>query len=86
MSITSKWPWPLADVVERDVAALVLLIDQDGVALREGAAPESWPESRTDALVQQRAEGERLGGRPVDALAGVDRLGACCRGARDACG
>ena len=35
------------------------------------------------ALLEQRAEGERLGGRPVDALAGLDRLGAVVEEALD---
>ena len=35
------------------------------------------------ALEQQRAEGERLAGRPVDALAGLDRLAAVVEEALD---
>ena len=47
------------------------------MALREGAALAvlaGQPHRR--AFEQERAEGERLAGRPVDAHAGLDRLGA----------
>src|SRR6202011_1213654 len=65
----------LAQVIERDVAVLVLLIDQHRVALREGAALAVLPgETHGAALEQQRAYRQGLAGRPVDALAGLDRL------------
>jgi hypothetical protein len=61
------------DVAERNVFLLVLLIDEDAVALREGAAPAILarePDRRS--LGQQRAERQRLARRPIDALAGFD--------------
>ena len=65
----------LAQEIERDVAVLVLLIDQHGMSLREGAALAVLPgEPHRVALQQQRAERKRLAGRPVDALANLDRL------------
>ena len=65
---------PVADVVERDVARLGLLIDQHRMALRERAALAVLAgEADRKAFVEQRAESERLGGRPVDALAARDR-------------
>ena len=73
----------LADVVERDVALLGLLIDQHGVALGERAAAAvlaGQPDMR--ALGAQRAERQRLGGRPVDALRRLSiaaRLASSCR-------
>ena len=74
----------LADVVERGVALLVLLIDQHRVALREGAALHVLAgEAHAMALEQQRAEGERLGHRPVDALAGLHHLLAVVEEALD---
>ena len=74
-------------MVERDVAVLGLLVDQHRMALREGAALAVLAgEPHRMAVEQQRAEGERLGGRPVDALAGLDRLAARCRGSAGWCG
>src|SRR2546423_14150424 len=47
------------------------------MALREGAALAVLPGQRHRvAIDQQRAEAERLRRRPVDAFAGLDRLGA----------
>src|SRR5262249_25881922 len=64
-----------ADVVERHEALLVLLVDEHGMALREGTAPAVLArEAHERALGAERAEGERLAGRPVDALAALDRL------------
>ena len=68
---------PVADVVQRDVARFGLLIDQHRMALRERAALAVLArQANRKALVQQRAEGERLGGRPVDPLADLDRRAA----------
>ena len=76
--MTSKRPCLSREMVERGVAVLVLLVDQHRMALREGAALASPGRlSRTVmAFQQQRAERQRLGGRPVDALPGLDRLAA----------
>src|SRR6185436_8822515 len=63
------------DVIEWDVLALVGLVDQHRMALREGAATRilaAQPHRR--AFGKQRAPGQRLAGRPVDVLAGVDGL------------
>ena len=58
------------EVVERRVAVLVLLVDQHRVALRERAALGVLAgQPHRMAFEQQRAERQRLGGRPVDALA-----------------
>ena len=82
--MTSKRACFVAQVVERDVAGLVLLIDQHGMALREGAALAVLAgEPHRMAIEQQRAERERLAGRPVDALAGLDRLAAIIEEALD---
>jgi len=65
----------LGDVIEGHVLGLGRLVDQHRMALREGAAAgilAAQPYRR--ALGQQGAEGQRLAGRPVDVLAGVDRL------------
>ena len=64
-------------MVERDVAVLVLLIDQHRMALRERAALGvlAGKPHRT-AFEQQGTEGERLGRCPIDAFAGLDRLAA----------
>src|SRR5580704_10107846 len=64
-------------MVERRVAALVFLIDQNRMALRERAALGILSrEPHVMALLQQGAERQRLAGRPVDADPGVDRLRA----------
>ena len=63
-----------AEMLERRVFVLVLLIHQHRVALGEGAALGVLAgQAHREALDQQRAEGQRLGRRPVDALALVDR-------------
>ena len=63
-----------AQMFKRNVTALILLIDQHCMALREGAALAVLTgEADAMALAQQRAEGERFGGGPVYADAGVDR-------------
>ena len=62
-------------MLERDVALLGLLVVQHGVALGERAAADVLAaQAHRDALAQQRAERQMLGGRPVDALARLDRL------------
>ena len=73
-----------AEMVERRVAALVFLVDQDRMALREGAALGVLSrQPHVMAFLQQRAERQRLAGRPVDADAGVDRLRAVFQEALD---
>ena len=73
-----------AQMVERRVALLGLLIEQHRMALREGAALAVLPgQPHRMAFLEQRAEGERFGRRPVDALAGLDRLGAMIEKALD---
>src|SRR2546430_14122026 len=63
------------DVVVRRVAVLGLLVDQHRVALRERAALGILPrQPHRMALGEQRADRQRLAGRPVDARAGLDRL------------
>src|SRR6516225_12154003 len=63
-------------MIERGVPALVFLIDQHRMALRERAALGVLPrEPHVAALLQQRAERQRLAGRPVYAKTAVDRLG-----------
>ena len=77
----------LAEMVERGVAVLVLLVDQHRMALRERAALDVLAgQPHRMAFEQQRAEGQRLGGRPVDALAGLDRLARGHRGSAGWCG
>src|SRR5262249_60464665 len=66
-----------ADVVEGRVAVLVLLVDQDRMALREGAALAvlaGQPDPR--AVEEKRTERQGLRGRPVDGFAGFDHLAA----------
>ena len=71
-------------MIERRVSGLVLLIEQHGMALREGAALAVLAgEPHRTSLEQERAEGERLAGRPVDALAALDRLAAVVEEALD---
>ena len=72
------------EVVERDVALLGLLVVEHRVALREGAALGILArEADAVALLEQRAEGQRLGGRPVDVDARLDRLPARVEDALD---
>jgi hypothetical protein len=60
-------------VVQRKIAFFGGLVDQAGMALAEGAAGRILPrQAHRIALGQQRAEGERLGGGPVDAGSRVD--------------
>ena len=64
-------------MIERRVALLGILIEQHGVALREGAAFAILAgQPHRVAFLEQRAEGQGFAGRPVDAFAGFDRLGA----------
>ena len=75
---------PVADMVERDVARLGLLVDQHRMALRERAALAVLAgQAHREAFVEQRAEGQRLAGRPVDALAALDRRAAVVEEALD---
>ena len=74
----------LADMVQRHVARFVFLVDQHRMALREGAALAVLAgQADAIAVVDQRGEGQSLGGRPVDALAGFDRLAAIVEEALD---
>src|ERR1700733_3984599 len=74
----------VAQMVERRVTALVFLIDQHRMALRERAAFGILSrEPHMVALLQQGAERQRLAGRPVDADPGVDRLRAVVEEALD---
>src|SRR5580704_3246716 len=73
-----------AEMIERRVAALVFLVDQHRMPLREGAALAVLarkPDVMT--FLQQRAERQTLAGRPVDTDAAVDRLGAILQEALD---
>src|SRR4029077_7116509 len=64
-------------MIERGVAALVLLVDQYRMALRERAALGVLPrQPHVMALLQQRAERQGLAGRPVDAKPAADPLRA----------
>src|SRR3954469_14444160 len=64
-------------MTKRRVARLALLIDQHRMALRERAALRILArQAHTMAVEQQRAEGERLTGRPVNPFAALDRLAA----------
>src|ERR1700692_587147 len=67
-------------MIERRVAALVLLVEQHRMARRECAAlgvlagqPNPVPRW------QHQAEGERLAGRPIDIGAGLDRFAAAIK-------
>ena len=56
-----------------DVALLGGLIVEDGVALRERAAADVLAaQADREALTQQRAESQMLGGGPVDLGAALD--------------
>src|SRR5262245_49177437 len=64
-------------VLERGVFLLVLLVHQHGMALGEGAALGVLArEPDAEALDEQRAVSERLGGGPIDPLAVLDHLAA----------
>ena len=74
----------VAQMIERRVARLGALIEQHRMALREGAALGILSgQPHRMAVQQQRAEGQRLAGRPVDAFAGLDRLAPVFEEARD---
>src|SRR5271157_1230855 len=61
------------EMVEGRIAALVLLVDQYRMPLRESAALAVLPrQPDMAALLHQRAERQRLAGRPVEADAAVD--------------
>src|SRR5690606_24400194 len=63
------------DVVERDVLRLALLVGPHRVALRERPAARILArQTHRMAFAEQRAEGERLGRRPVESLARLERL------------
>src|SRR5690606_10256274 len=63
--------------VQRNVAPLVALIVKHRMALAEGAALRILARKPDRvALEQDRPEGQRFGGRPVDALAGFDGVAA----------
>ena len=64
-------------MVQRHVARLGLLIVEDGVALRKGAALAVLAgQAHRVAFVDQRAERQRFGHGPVDPDAGLDHLAA----------
>src|SRR5581483_6366738 len=66
---------PRPEIVERDEALLALLVEEDGMALRERTAFGILAgQAYRGAFGEQRPEGQRLAGRPVDAGAGFDRL------------
>ena len=82
--MTSKRRLIGRDVLQRRVAALGLLVDEHRVALREGAALAVLAgQADREAFVEQRAEGQVLGHRPVDAVAGLDHLAAALEQALD---
>ena len=75
----------LAQMIQRDVALLRLLVDEHGVALGKRAAAgilAGKPHPR--ALDKQGPEGKRLGRRPVDALAALDHPALGVEQAQDA--
>src|SRR5207237_111874 len=73
-----------AEVIERRVAALVLLVDQHRVALRERAALRVLSgQPHVMAFLQQRAERQGFAGRPVDSGAALDRFRAIIQEASD---
>ena len=65
------------EVLQRREAAFVFLVDENGVALREGSALAVLAgEADAEAFHQKRRERHVLGHRPVDALARIDHLAA----------
>ena len=71
-------------MIEWNISALVLLIDQNGVPLRKGSALAVLSrEANPMSLPQQSAECERLGGRPVYADPRLDRRAAGVEKASD---
>ena len=82
--MTSKRPCLGRDVLQRRVAPLGLLVDQHGVALREGAALAVLArQAHRKALVEQRGERQVLGHRPIDAGAVSHHLTAALQQALD---
>ena len=76
-----------AEVIERRVAAFVLLIDQHRMALREGAALGVLAgQADVMAFLQQRTERQRLAGCPVDARRRCRSLSRGCPGTAGLCG
>ena len=66
---------PVANVVQRHVARLRLLIDQHRMALGEGAALAILPrQTHAMIVIDQCAEGERLGHGPINPLARLNHL------------
>ena len=64
----------LADVIDRDVALLGLLIHEHRVPVRERTAAAVLPgETDVGSLGTQCADRQRFGGRPIDAVTGFDR-------------
>src|SRR5258708_18796510 len=71
-------------MIEWRVAAFVLLIDQDRMPLRESAALRVLSrQPHVMAFLEQRADRQRLAGRPIDANAVVDRFDAVVEETRD---
>ena len=67
----------LADVLERSVGVLSLLVVEDGVALREGTTLNILTgDTDVVALVDERTKGKSLSGSPVNALTLNNGLGA----------
>ena len=63
------------DMIEHNSALLAFLIDQGRMALRERAARRILAgQAHWKAFVEQRAESQRLGGCPIDSLAGLHHL------------
>ena len=82
--MTSKQPWSFADMLQREIAFLGLLVDQGGMALAEGAALRILArQADIEAFIQQGAERQRFGGGPVEAFAGLEHLGLGFQLARD---
>src|SRR6478672_12486289 len=73
-----------AEMIEWGVAALVFLVDQHRMPLREGTALAVLSrQPDVMAFLQQRAERQRLAGGPIDPDAVLDRLGAVLQKALD---
>jgi hypothetical protein len=59
-----------AEVVERDILLLVVLVMDDSVTLREGTTLDILPrDTNMDLLKSERSKSEGLSGSPVDTLA-----------------
>ncbi len=64
-----------ADLGQRHIALFGFLIDERGMALAERAARRILSaQANPEAFLDQRAESERLGGGPVEPLAGLEHL------------